>query len=76
MKVQFQIVSQSIDRMYEDVIPTTDEAIAQQCQLVADFIQACGWGEDEFWIQWMSQTETLDNPLAPTYLVKQITHLN
>lgn len=74
-RVPFETVSQFIDRMHHDQTFTTDEAIAKQCKLVADFIQGAGWQEDEFWAEWISRSEEgLDNPTLTPYPVK--TQLN
>jgi hypothetical protein len=76
MRIKFQTVSDIIDRMYDQDTPTTDAAIHQQVQAISDFIQSCGWDEDEFWEKWMSQTEGLDSALAETYLPRHATDLN
>lgn len=49
-KLPFDYVSRHVDDMFSKSENLDDDAeIDKSCQLVSEFIKACGWDETEFW---------------------------
>lgn len=51
MKISYEILSLELEKLYSASmsIPCNDIAkIDEHCQFISDFIEACGWTEEEY----------------------------
>lgn len=48
MKLSYEYVSRVVDKLYEKEFELDDvEAIEKHCDFIREFINACGWDENE-----------------------------
>jgi hypothetical protein len=53
VKVHFLQLSMIVDKLYDVDLPESE--VANRCQAIAELIEACGWTEDDYWREWLSQ---------------------
>jgi len=57
-RIPFPIVMLQVETMFQKDIPEdNDEAILQHCELITEFIRACGYTEEEYLERWMQEQE-------------------
>lgn len=62
-KLPYEYVSREVDKLYEKQIDPKDlKAIDRHCDFIREFINACGWTEEEY-IRAMWGFEPLDSGL-------------
>jgi phage gp36-like protein len=59
-KMSFQELSYQIENLYAIPLPATDAAINQHCEVIAKYIRANGWTEDEYWDKWLNENGAND----------------
>jgi len=60
-KLPYEYVSREVDKLYEKQFEENDlVSIDKHCAFIVDFLNACGWTEDEF-IRAMFGFEPLSN---------------
>jgi len=48
MKLSLQYVAREVDKLYEKQFDASEtNAIKKHCEFIRDFINACGWDEDD-----------------------------
>jgi hypothetical protein len=49
VKVPYLIVATQVGKLFEEELAQKDVSVDKQCNLIEEFIQACGWEIDEFY---------------------------
>jgi hypothetical protein len=63
IKLPYDYVSREVDKLYEKDFDSQDtEAISKHCDFIREFINACGWTEEEY-IRVMFGFRPLDSSL-------------
>ena len=68
LKIQFEIVFLEVERMrVHSMNLKSDLEIENHCKFVANYIQCCGWEENEFWEESSKKDEDLDKGSRQSY---------
>lgn len=54
-KVSYEIMALEVEKLYSKEFPPHDAAITKHCELIAEFIRACGYSEEEYWERWVKE---------------------
>lgn len=69
MRLPFRQLAALVDSLYD----TDHEAeVDARCRTIAELIEVCGWTEDDYWREWLSQECDLDNPPGAPYIERKV----
>jgi hypothetical protein len=68
-KLPFVQVVLAVERLYDQSLP--EAQVSDRCATIGALIEACGWTEDEYWSEWLSQECTLDNAPDKPYVSQE-----
>ena len=64
MKVDYNIMAIEVEKLYAKVFPpdTPEKEIADHCEYIAKYIEACGWSTDDYLYESYTRLPNLNPP--------------
>jgi hypothetical protein len=60
-KVDYLFLASQVEKLFQQIeLNLSEVQIEQSIQIIAAFIQACGWDENEYWTRWVLEQEKAD----------------